>query len=278
MKSPFDRIARYTSRKTTRVYSTSFSLGILFLSRKFRDPVYSIYGFVRFADEIVDTFHACDKALLIRKYREDAFLAIDQKISMNPVLHHFQKTVRRYHIERELIDAFLHSMEMDLHKEQYDPAAYEEYILGSAEVVGLMCLHVFLDGDDQLYQELKPYAMRLGAAYQKINFLRDLGADFHQLGRSYFPGVDLSHFTEKEKRLIEAEIAEDFEVGLRGIRKLPRQAGLGVYLSYVYYHALFRRIQKASPEEVLQRRIRVPDAGKYWLMISSLLRFKLNLI
>ena len=278
MKGRFDQVAFYTARKVTQVYSTSFSLGIKMFNRKYRAPIYAIYGFVRYADEIVDTFHACDKKLLLQKFREDTYLALDQKISMNPLLHAFQQTVNGYGISRELIDSFLHSMEMDLDLKEYDRSGFEEYVLGSAEVVGLMCLKVFLDGNEEEYNYLTPYAMRLGSAYQKINFLRDMKADFEKLGRSYFPGVDLTNLDDAQKRRIEAEIEEDFRMGEKGIRRLPKPVRLGVYLSFVYYYALFNKIRKLPLEVILKERVRIHNGRKYLLMSRAFLQFKFGMV
>ena len=231
----FNEVAAYTSKCTTRKYSTSFSLGIHLLHSRFHEPIYAIYGFVRFADEIVDTFHGYDKEKLLDQFEKDTYDAIEHGISMNPILHSFQRAVHQYGIDRELIDTFLGSMRMDLHMDEYNRTEFEKYILGSAEVVGLMCLRVFTEGDRALYEELKPAAMRLGAAFQKVNFLRDIRADYQELGRTYFPGLDLTQFTIKEKLRIESEIAEDFAFAMEGIRKLPRGAKRGVYIAHVYY-------------------------------------------
>lgn len=276
MKALFDQVSESCSKITTKSYSTSFSLGILFLDRKFRNPIYNIYGFVRFADEIVDSFHDFDKELLLKRFREDTRLAIDEKISLNPILNSFQKVVVQYNIEWDLIDTFLKSMEMDLNKDSYDRQNYEQYILGSAEVVGLMCLRVFTEGDDKLYNELKPAAMRLGAAFQKVNFLRDLKADFSELGRTYFPGVDLAQFEANDKKFIEAEIEADFQFALEGIRQLPPASRRGVYLAYYYYLRLFHKIRGTEANEVLDRRIRIPNSLKMVLMFKSLIRHQLN--
>jgi phytoene synthase len=276
--SLYDQVCLRASKLTTRSYSTSFSLGIRCLAHEFRDPIYSIYGFVRFADEIVDTFHDRDKASLLQRFTEDTWRAIDEKISLNPILHSFQLAVNEYRIERELIQQFLHSMEMDLEKKAYDQHGYEHYILGSAEVVGLMCLRVFCKGDEAEYQRLKPDAMKLGSAFQKINFLRDLHADYKTLGRTYFPGLNLDNFDEETKGKIEADIEEDFRQGFRGIRQLPRGARLGVYVAYRYYIALFQRIRKLPSSAVLQSRIRVRNRSKLAILGYSYLRHQLNLI
>ncbi len=278
MKELFDMISRKSSKMTTITYSTSFSLGIKFFSKRFHDPIYAIYGFVRFADEIVDTFHDYDKRSLLGDFKRDTYQAIEKKISLNPILNNFQWAVNKYHIERELIDTFLRSMEMDLDNDDYNRREYEEYILGSAEVVGLMCLRVFCEGDDEKYLELKPSAMRLGAAFQKINFLRDLSHDYHGLGRSYFPGVDVTTFDEITKSKIEEEIEGDFMAGLEGIRKLPSGARFGVYMAYVYFYTLFRKIKKSHSERLLRERVRVPNSEKYALLVSSYVKNKFDLI
>lgn len=264
------------SKVITQHYSTSFTLGIKTLHKRFHLPVYAIYGFVRYADEIVDTFHEFDKKALLKRFKEDTYKAIDEKISLNPVLHSFQLIVNQYHIERELIDAFLDSMEMDLQKESYSPSGYEQYIYGSAEVVGLMCLRVFCEGDLQKYEQLKLPAKRLGAAFQKVNFLRDIKSDFQERGRVYFPGVDFEAFTEDEKKQIEQEIADDFNAALDGILKLPQGARAGVYLAYTYYRNLFRKIQRVSAARILTERVRVPDLKKMILLSRTLLLNKLN--
>ena len=274
----YDRVSLRCSRMTTRAYSTSFSLGIRCLHESLRDPIYSIYGFVRFGDEIVDTFHETDKTYLLNKFRQDTFEAIDQKISLNPILHSFQKVVNRYGIERAVIEQFLKSMEMDITMKSHDQASYQEYILGSAEVVGLMCLRVFCDGNDEQYQELKPAAMKLGSAFQKINFLRDLNADFNGMGRVYFPGVDLTNFDHHTKELIEKDITHDFNLGFQGILNLPRKSRFGVYMAYVYYKALLRKIMNTPAQNVIQSRIRIRNRQKIRLLFTSYLRHQFNLI
>jgi phytoene synthase len=273
VKSLFDRLSQASSKMATRLYSTSFSMGTRMLGRKYRDPIYGIYGFVRLADEIVDTFHEFDKPKLLEKFKRDTYEALDEKISLNPILNSFQHVVNEYKIDRKLIDTFLRSMEMDLGLAEYTRDRFEEYVLGSAEVVGLMCLKVFCDGNEKKYRSLKPCAMRLGAAYQKINFLRDLKADFQGMNRSYFPGVDLQSFSEEDKKSIEAEIEADFKAGLGGIRLLPRDVLFGVYLSYAYFYALFRKIREIPAEAVMKQRIRIPDAAKYRLLVVSYIRF-----
>jgi len=233
------------SRLITKRYSTSFSLGIRVFDARFRAPIYGIYGFVRFADEIVDTFHNYPKRELLERFKQDTWKAIEEGISLNPVLQSFQQVVHRYGIDRELIEAFLYSMEMDLDKNVYDAAGYDEYIYGSAEVVGLMCLRVFTEGNDDRYQALKEPARRLGAAFQKINFLRDLKSDYKERGRVYFPGVDFTRFDWEQKQAIEADIQADFDAGLDGIKRLPDGARFGVYLAYKYYTQLFAKIKSA---------------------------------
>lgn len=274
----YDSTCFACSRLITLRYSTSFSMGIRLFHRRFRPPIYAIYGFVRFADEIVDTFHDYPKQVLLERFREDTYRAIDEGISLNPVLHAFQQVVRKYGIDRELIDAFLHSMEMDLHNCAYNTDQYDEYIYGSAEVVGLMCLRVFCEGNEEQYQQLKEPARRLGAAFQKINFLRDIKSDYDERGRVYFPGVDFRRFDDEAKRRIEAEIQDDFSAALDGIRRLPDGARFGVYLAYEYYVQLFAKIKSAPAHSIAQKRFRVSDKRKMYLLFSSALRHRLNLL
>jgi 15-cis-phytoene synthase len=278
MKDLFDNVSIRCSRLTTTTYSTSFSLGIKCLKPELRDPIYAIYGFVRFADEIVDTFHEYNKAKLLAKFKADTYEAIEEQISLNPILNAFQSTVNRYHIENELIEQFLKSMEMDLSQKSYDEAAFKEYILGSAEVVGLMCLRVFCNGDRDLYARLKPYAMSLGSAFQKINFLRDLNADYVGMGRMYFPGIDLENFNESTKTLIEESIQNDFHHAYIGIKQLPRSARFGVYIAYVYYLALFKKIKNTPSERVMKSRIRIHNPHKAQLLAYSYVKHHLNLL
>ena len=278
MMQLFHKVSMRTSKMVTNAYSTSFSLGIKFLSNRFHDPIYAIYGFVRFADEIVDTFHNHDKRALLNDFRAQTYASINQGISLNPILHSFQETVNKYQIPLELIDTFLDSMEMDLDKNAYDQAGYEKYILGSAEVVGLMCLKVFLEGDEEEYKRLKPYAMALGSAFQKINFLRDLNADYEALGRTYFPGVDLSQFDEKVKSEIEADIEIDFDKGYEGIKMLPKSARFGVYVAYVYYYQLFSKIKATPSTTILNQRVRIPNNKKITLLFKSYIRHSFNLL
>lgn len=278
MKSLYDHVCIRTSRQVTRAYSTSFSMGIRFLAKEFRDPIYAVYGFVRFADEIVDTFHNYDKKTLLKEFRNDTYRAIENGISLNPILHSFQEVVNRYGIDNELIDAFLFSMEMDIEKREYTQEEYEKYILGSAEVVGLMCLKVFVEGDQAKYDELRWYAMRLGSAFQKINFLRDLRADYVGLGRTYFPGVDISNWDEETKRKVEEDIEIDFRNGYEGVLKLSRKARFGVYVAYIYYYSLFGKIKSLEPRTILDERVRIPNRRKYALFVKSYVRHSLNLI
>lgn len=278
MKALFDDISQKASKMTTKSYSTSFSLGIRFLHHSLRAPIYSIYGFVRFADEIVDSFHDYDKSYLLDKFKKDTFEAIETGISLNPILNSFQWVVNKYNIDHEHIHTFLKSMEMDLHKIEYSSEKYEEYILGSAEVVGLMCLKIFVNGDQQKYDELEDSAKKLGAAFQKINFLRDLKQDYQLLGRTYFPGVDFEQFDGSTKKQLEHEIAQDFADGYKGILKLPKESRFGVYMAYIYYINLFNKIKKVPAEQLMQKRVRIPNNKKYRLFMKSYLKHNLNLI
>jgi phytoene/squalene synthetase len=278
MKSIYDSLSATVSKKITRAYSTSFSLGIYFLNRKLHEPIYNIYGFVRLADEIVDSFHGYKQSELFQQFQQDLDYALREKISLNPVLHSFQETVHKYNIDRELIDTFMRSMEMDLLKTEHNEQSYQEYILGSAEVVGLMCLRVFTNGDDMEYNKLKPAAMKLGAAFQKVNFLRDLKQDYAHLGRTYFPGVDFNQFDLQQKMDIEAEIESDFDAALKGIKMLPRGARLGVFIAYVYYRSLNNKIKSHSPENIMNSRIRIPNMQKAGLLLQSVVRFNLNIL
>ncbi len=278
MKALFDSISIRSSRMVTKSYSTSFSLGILGLNRKYHDPIYAIYGFVRFADEIVDSFEGYPQKELLERFWKDTYQALEDKISLNPILNSFQQVVHAYDIDYDLIETFLKSMEMDLYKNEYDEAGYKAYILGSAEVVGLMCLKVFVDGNQERYLALKEPAMQLGSAFQKINFLRDLNADYQSLGRTYFPGVDLDNFNEEVKASIEADIDIDFKAGYEGIKKLPKGARFGVYIAYVYYYSLFKKIRKTHCDFILNERVRISNKRKYGLFLSSYLRHTINWI
>ncbi len=262
------------SKLITERYSTSFSLGIRAFDKKYRDPIYAIYGFVRYADEIVDTFHHHNKAELFSSFKQDTYKAIELGISLNPVLHSFQLTINKYKIPHQLIEAFLKSMEMDLDKNKYEQHSYEEYIYGSAEVIGLMCLMIFCEGDIDKYNKLTPFARSLGSAFQKINFLRDIKSDFQERGRVYFPEVEFNSFCETQKKDIEMDIQKDFDHGLEGIKQLPEGARLGVYIAYRYYIELFRKIKNVPASEVASKRIRVGDSRKAFLFFQAFLKNK----
>lgn len=278
MKSLYDKTCIDCSQLITNQYSTSFSMGIRVFDKKYRAPIYAIYGFVRFADEIVDTFHEYNKAELLQRFWKDTYTAIEERISLNPVLHAFQDVVHKYNIDTELIDAFLRSMEMDLHFSNYEDSKYKEYIYGSAEVVGLMCLKVFCEGNQAEYDKLKDTACALGSAFQKINFLRDMKSDFDERGRVYFPGVDFNKFDNEQKAIIEQDIKADFDYAYTGIVQLPKGARFGVYLAYIYYINLFQKIKNSSALLVKEERIRVPDSRKVYLLFSSAIRARLNLL
>jgi len=278
MHSLYNTTCQDCSRLITNRYSTSFSTGIKAFDPSIRAPIYAIYGFVRFADEIVDTFHDYPQVSLFNKFKEDTWHAIEERISLNPVLNAFQEVVHTHGIEKDLIIAFLDSMEKDLTQQAYSPEGYEEYIYGSAEVVGLMCLHVFCNGDPALYARLKGPARRLGAAFQKINFLRDLKADFEDRGRVYFPGVDFGSFTAEDKTKIEQDILLDFQEGFKGIMQLPNSARFGVYLAYVYYFSLFKKIKQTPSHMVQEKRIRVNNFEKMMLLFQSSVRMKFNML
>lgn len=278
MKQLFDNLSVRVSKMTTKTYSTSFSLGIYFLNNRLRNAVYSVYGFVRLADEIVDSFEGFDRKFLLEKFKEESFQSIEWGISVNPILNSFQQAVRTYSIDKELIKTFFKSMEMDLQKVDYTDEKYKQYILGSAEVVGLMCLQIFTEGDKKMYDELKPFAMKLGAAFQKVNFLRDIKDDYQLLGRTYFPNVDMNEFNGSAKKQIEEEIEQDFRIALAGIKKLPRSSKGGVYLAYVYYLSLFNKIRKLPPHQILKQRVRINNSKKFSLMLNSLIINKMNLV
>lgn len=278
MKQLFDDISQEMSRLTTKRYSTSFSLGISFLHKDLHKPIYSIYGFVRFADEIVDSFHGFDKHKLLADFKEETYKSISEGISLNPILNSFQWVVNKYHIPHELIETFLNSMEMDLSDHVYDKLTYDKYILGSAEVVGLMCLKIFVEGNNSEYERLKPFAMKLGSAFQKINFLRDLKADYQELGRTYFPGINMDEFNATVKKEIEADIEVDFKLGLEGIKMLPHKARFGVYMAYKYYFKLFKKIKQTEAEVILTERVRIPNRRKFRILLTSFLRHNLNLL
>jgi phytoene synthase len=274
----YNEVSYKCSKLVTNNYSTSFSLGVSLLHKDFVMPIHAIYGFVRFADEIVDTFHTHNKKELLHRFIADTHDAINSKISLNPILHSFQDTVNKYNIDIDLVNTFLKSMEMDLDKSQHSQDTYEKYIFGSAEVVGLMCLKIFVEGNQIQYENLKHDAMKLGSAFQKINFLRDLKADYHILGRAYFPGFELDKFNAEIKKEIEKDIQKDFDDGLRGIILLPKKAQFGVYLAYVYYYSLFTKIINTPADKVMTTRIRIPDTKKYYLFILSFLKYKFNMI
>lgn len=276
MKQLFDELSNSVSKITTQKYSTSFSLGILALKPSIRTAIYAIYGYVRLADEIVDSFHDYDKEKLLNRFSHETNIALEEGISLNPILQSFQETVHKYQIDKNLIDQFLHSMEMDLQKIDYNSELYNEYIYGSAEVVGLMCLQVFTEGDKNKYEELKPYAMKLGSAFQKINFLRDLKDDYQVLGRTYFPNLKMGVFDNDIKSQIEHEIDLEFKIALIGIKKLPASSMFGVYLAFKYYYLLFEKIKRKSSKDIMNNRVRVPDFEKGFVAFSSYIRFKLN--
>jgi len=266
------------SRIVTENYSSSFSSAIRMLHKDLRAPVFNIYGFVRFADEIVDSFHEYDKALLLGQFKQETFDAIERGISLNPVLNSFQRTVNEYNIDRELISAFFRSMEMDLQRESYDCEGYREYIYGSAEVVGLMCLHVFCEGKNELFEKLELPARSLGAAFQKVNFLRDIRADYNGLSRIYFPGCDFNNFSVQDKKQIEEDILNDFKQAYEGIAKLPLKARFGVYVAYKYYLSLFKRICKMKPARVLEERVSIPNYRKAIIIFRAGVKNQLRLI
>ncbi len=276
MKRLFDQTSYRVSKLVTNAYSTSFSLGIKMLHHSMRDDVYAIYGFVRFADEIVDSFHEYDKNDLLADFEESTYQAIQQKISLNPIINSFQNTIHKYQIDLKLIDQFLHSMKMDLRPTNYTRDSYKEYILGSAEVVGLMCLKIFCKGDHALFEELQSGAMSLGAAFQKVNFLRDIKADQEDLGRVYFPNWDKGQFSEQTKKEIEQDILKDFLAARKAIRKLPKEAKFGVYSAYVYYKALFMKIQRTRPNSLFKRRVRIPNIIKVALLFFAKMNVKLH--
>ena len=266
------------SKAVTLHYSTSFSSAIKLLHTDLRIPIFNIYGFVRLADEIVDTFHGHDKPKLLQQCKEQTFDAIALGISLNPILDAFQQTVNQYGIDHELIHAFFKSMESDLTVNQYDRQGYEEYIYGSAEVVGLMCLYVFCEGASGLYQELRASAKALGAAFQKVNFLRDIKADFNDLSRMYFPGCNFHNFTAADKLQIERDIEHDFEQAYEGIVQLPIKARFGVYVAYKYYYSLFRKIKSTQPAHIMQKRIRIANHHKAYIVLRASVKNGLRLI
>ena len=274
MKHLYDELSYAVSKITTQKYSTSFSLGILALSPSVRSAIYSIYGYVRLADEIVDSFHEYDKEKLLNRLKIETEDALNEGISLNPILQSFQQTANHYKIDKVLINQFLHSMEMDLQSIDYNSDLYKEYIFGSAEVVGLMCLQVFTDGNREKFEKLKPYAMKLGSVFQKINFLRDLKDDYQILGRTYFPNIDMCVFDNQVKEQIENEIEQEFKEALIGIKSLPNSSMFGVYLAYKYYLSLFKKIRRKSSKEILDSRVRIPNSEKAFVAFKSYLRYK----
>jgi len=279
MKHLFDDTSFACSKIVTNKYSTSFFLAVKMLSPKIRSAIFSIYGFVRFADEIVDSFHNFDKLTLINQFEKDYYKAMDDGISLNPILNSFQLTVKKYNIPDDLVQAFLHSMKLDLNKTHYKTVEdYKTYIYGSADVVGLMCLKVFVNGDQEKYDNLKESAMRLGSAFQKVNFLRDLKDDYEVLNRSYFPGVDLESLNKKSKNDIINEIEEDFKEAYKGVKRLPIEAKFGVYTAYIYYKRLLSKLKRTPSEEIMNTRIRISNPVKMSLLARSFLVFKLNLL
>ncbi len=279
MKSIFDTVARKCSKEVTQSYSTSFASATRMLGTSIRQDIYNIYGFVRFADEIVDSFHNYPKDFLFEDFERQLKDAIDHQISLNPILNAFQETVFKYNIPAELYESFMNSMRMDLTKKTYlTDNEYKEYIYGSADVVGLMCLKVFVNGNEEQYQLLKPSAMRLGSAFQKVNFLRDLKADFEGLDRTYFPNTDLLNLTEESKQQIISEIEDDFAVAKVGIRQLPLEARFGVYTAFRYYSKLLYKLKSTPSEKIKETRIRVPDYQKFGLLANSYFTYRLGLI
>lgn len=274
----YNQVCFELSKTITRRYSTSFTIGIKTLHKQLRDPIYGIYGFVRLADEIVDTFHDFNKKSLLDNLRYETFKAFDNGISCNPVLQAFQLVVRKFNIDHDLVTDFLDSMEMDLNFKTYDEKNFNKYIYGSAEVVGLMCLHVFCNGDKEKYSVLKEPAQKLGSAFQKVNFLRDMNSDFKDRGRIYFPGVDFKLFDCNTKSKIEAEIEKDFLEAYHGVIALPEESKFGVYVAYSYYLSLLNKIKHASPDKIMNNRITVPANEKLTLLMKSFLKFQLNIL
>ena len=279
MKEIFDKISEECSKNVTKSYSTSFSLATKMLSSNIRQDIYNIYGFVRFADEIVDTFHSYNKKELFSRFVDDLNYSLIEGISLNPILNSFQKTVNKYNIDKSLIDAFLKSMEQDLDKKKYKSLKeYKDYIYGSADVVGLMCLKVFVGGNNDDFNRLKPYAMSLGSAFQKVNFLRDLNDDYKKLNRIYFPGIDYKTFNEDAKNNIMIDIEKDFSKALKGIYMLPNNSKFGVYAAYKYYKRLLRKLDRASYLQIKSKRVRVPNYQKVDVLARSYVRYRLNIL
>lgn len=279
MKEIFDKVSYECSEKVTKTYSTSFSMATKLLSKSIRKDIYNIYGFVRFADEIVDSFHSYNKSELFNSFCQDLDKALLNKISLNPILNSFQHTFHKYSIDRDLVDSFMKSMRMDLKKKKYSSVKeYKEYIYGSADVVGLMCLKVFVQGNEEQYEKLKKNAMKLGSAFQKVNFLRDIKADQQNLKRSYFPNTQFNKLSESEKNEIVNEIEDDFRIGLQGIKELPIVAKFGVFIAYRYYNQLLKKLKKTPAREIINQRIRVPNLKKLELLTRSYVKYQLNLL
>tara|TARA_B110000967_G_scaffold137157_1_gene140040 strand:- start:19250 stop:20089 length:840 start_codon:yes stop_codon:yes gene_type:complete len=279
MKAIFDDISYTTAKNVTNEYSTSFSLATKMLGQSIRQDIYNIYGFVRFADEIVDTFHDYDKEMLFDNFEEQLYKALDQKISLNPILNAFQHTFHKHQLSRENVVSFMKSMKLDLHKQNYSTKKeYDAYIYGSADVVGLMCLKVFVKGDLEMFEQLKEAAMKLGSAFQKVNFLRDLKEDFENLNRTYFPNTNLSALDELSKAAIIAEIEDDFEQGYQGVLSLPIDAKFGVFTAYRYYKQLLLKIKKTPAVEIKSTRIRISNPKKIELLTRSYVKYQLNML
>ena len=279
MKELFDIVSEKCSEKVTKSYSTSFSIATKMLSSSIQQDIYNIYGFVRLSDEIVDSLHNYDKEVLFNRFEKDLYNSIKEKISLNPILNSFQHTFHKYKIDKDLVDAFMKSMRMDLTKKKYKTVEeYKEYIYGSADVVGLMCLKVFVQGNDKLYTKLKKKAMKLGSAFQKVNFLRDLKADKEDLNRTYFPNTKFEKLSESEKNEIINDIEDDFKMGLEGIKELPLDAKFGVFMAYRYYNQLLKKLKKTPATEIINRRIRVPNLKKIELLTRSYVKYQLNLL
>ena len=279
MKEIFDKVSYECSERVTKTYSTSFSMATKLLSKAIRKDIYNIYGFVRFADEIVDSFHSYNKSELFNSFCQDLDKALLNKISLNPILNSFQHTFHKYSIDRDLVDSFMKSMRMDLKKKKYSSVKeYKEYIYGSADVVGLMCLKVFVQGNEEQYEKLKKNAMKLGSAFQKVNFLRDIKADQQNLKRSYFPNTQFNKLSESEKNEIVNEIEDDFRIGLQGIKELPIVAKFGVFIAYRYYNQLLKKLKKTPAREIINQRIRVPNLKKLELLTRSYVKYQLNLL
>lgn len=279
MQKLFNELADQCSRKVTRIYSTSFSMAVKMLSPKIQGDIHAVYGFVRLADEIVDTFLEYDKEILLNEFETNLWKSIDRKISLNPVLHSFQDVVHKYSIDIDLIKAFLKSMRADLHKLDYHThEGYEDYIYGSADVVGLMCLKIFVNGNKTRFNELKTPAMKLGSAFQKVNFLRDIKDDSELLNRSYFPHLNGNELAEETKATIIQEIENDFAEAYEGIIRLPAEAKFGVYTAYVYYRRLLNKLKKTNTEQLKAKRVRISNPMKMFLLIRSFFSYKLNLL